>query len=315
MQSSADAAVLAAVTAAASGASVTDAETAASNVWSANAARISSSQNTINAPTINVQTVNGLTSASVSYSGAQQTSFTGIIGINSLQVAGSSGAQWNQIVTASTGVSGAGGAYGDPHILGADGNTFRVPCPAPNWYDLVSDYNIEVNVACYHDGRWSYDVINQVSFVLNGHVVQFLRPALDLNGDPITPFDPSSILVDGVTQSVALGQTGTYLNGTVTYTYAASDWASSYSNVLAVNTPTYAINVTFGSNGGTITITATGAGLCGTPDGVWGNTLAGIDDTNMSDFQVPDPAFTDAAYSRGSCTVAQNGQLGPHLTN
>ena len=153
-------------------------------------------------------------------------------------------------------------------------------------------------------------MVNQVSIVLGGHDVTFSRPALDGSGNPITTFDAGAIKVDGATQTTPLGSTSTYLGGKVTYAHMADDWPNSYNNVLTITTPIYTVQVTYGNSGGTVAITATGAGVCGVPGGIWGATLAGIDNSNSPDNEVAGPKTTTWEYERAACSTAS---LGPHL--
>ena len=314
LQSAADNAALAAVAMAATGAPTSDASAAGVAYWNSNFAQINRPGMTVPAPTVTLQNVNGVATATVAFSGTQDAAFGKIVGINSLSANGMATAQSYQMVTKTNGVSGTGNVNGDPHVVGADGSYSTFPCPAGNWYSLLSDAWLEVNATCQRDLANSEDVINGFSVMLGTHNITFSIPKWDAAGNPATPWTPGLFAIDGTDyggSAPALGTSATYLNGQVKAAFGSTDWGAQDPNIITVTTPQYTINMSFTSNGwGFVGITATGAGLCGVPGGLWGKTLAGIDDANSSDFKVAGPTDTTYEFTRSTCATAS---LGPHI--
>ena len=314
LQSAADSAALAAVAAAANGASTSDAITAGVSYWNSNFAQVNRPGVTVPDPTVTMLNVNGVATATVTFAGSQDAAFGKIVGVNSLSANGTATAQSYQIVTKTNGLGGNGNVNGDPHVVGADGSYSTFPCPAGNWYSLLSDAGIEVNATCQHDAGFNQDLLNGFSVMLGTHNIAFSIPKWDASKNPETPWTPGLFTIDGVDYggaAPALGTTGTFLGGKVKFAFGSTDWGSQDANVLTVTTPQYAINMSFQGNGwGYITITATGAGLCGVPGGLWGKTLAGIEDMNSGNFQVQGPTDTTYEFTRNTCSTAS---LGPHI--
>ena len=335
LQSAADAALTAGVAAAAYGASTTNAQTTASNVWSSNVAQIAGGQTSVPAPLISISNTNGLVSGQLNYSATQKTTFAGLMRQSNISLSGQVGAQASVTTTrtnASSGLSGSAGAVADPHIWGPDSSGWAMSCPTGNWYNLLSDTSIEVNVYCIEPGA-DAEFINKFAVVLGDQTFMISIPEWNWTGGNDQfggTWVPGQVYVNGSPENLTYGQTttlysGTY--GTVTYAYMSKDFNNMDSNVLTVTTPVYTMTMNFphavmGSgrsaynqqNGGMFNVTATGAGTCGTIGGEVGQTFdTAADDINAADFKVASAYATQTTFNN-ACSTTVTVIKGVHLT-
>jgi Flp pilus assembly protein TadG len=340
VQASADAAALAAnvaiVNSLAAGnqISASAAQTIATNYFNTNAPGNAVSAETAFSAVSTI--VNGVVTTTVSYQGAPATLMNGVLG-------GSNTISANATATSSVGSSAASGAgqyagsgyvLGDPHVLGADGSDTYFTCASPSgsWYDLLSDSQIEINVNCVVNNLFAMDAILDMTTLLGTHTLQLtsVNPVFvganhwmcgdEMCGSYLAVVYPigswvGDVTIDGVYYPAIPG-THVYLadkteNVTVTVTVGQPLVASSQYNYVTISTPNYTISELYYNVGmGYIALTATNAGQCGVPGGIWGQTLAGVDDGNGSDFLVPSQTYEASQFSWTNCTtVAQTTHL------
>jgi len=315
LQESADATALSAAGAAASGTANTAVLAQAQQVWITNSQMGNLSKSSGAAETIDVNTAYDVSTAKVSYSACVPTAFARIAKVDCLPIKGAATAQAYNSTIAKMGFNGSGSVWGDPHIVGADGlNTEIDNCVKGNWYDLLSDGGIEVNIACQPWAANGVAVVTAYTVVVGSHIVTYTFPdtALAQAGSGYWyRYDPV-LTIDGVVQSIP-STPQPYLGGAVTFgrqSYADTvQGITATLPVLTVATNQYQLVMSF-PFGGYIQITATAAGRCGTPGGIWGNTLAGNNNLNSkknvdaTSFQVDSATATVAGFKQTACSVA-----------
>jgi Flp pilus assembly protein TadG len=351
IQSAADSAALAAnvyiLSAMASGdtttitqAQTTQAQTLATNYFNTNApsaAVTGETQPLSVAPTVS----NGLVTTKVTYTGAPTSLLNGYLGSSkTLVTTATATSQVGETSTATAGAgsyAGAGYVLGDPHVIGADGvdTYFACATPSGSWYNMLSDSNFEINVNCVTNTLFDMDAILDITTLVGTHTVQMtsVNPTFTgaqnwVCGDEMcgsyntVTYPPGSwvgaVTIDGVSYPAARG-TNTYLNDktenvNVTVTVGQSGVASSQSNYVTITTPDYTVNEMYYNVGmGYIAISAQNAGACGVPGGIWGGTLAGVDDGTGTDFLVSNQYYKSYQFYWTNCeTVAVSST--PHLT-
>ena len=88
----------------------------------------------------------------------------------------------------------------------------------------------------------------------------------------------------------------------ITVTVGQPGVASSQNNYVTITTADYTVNEMYYNVGmGYIAISAQNAGTCGVPGGIWGGTLAGVDDGNGSDFLVPNQNYKSYQFYWSNC--------------
>ena len=131
--------------------------------------------------TVSTTNFNGVVTTSVEYSGSQSSSFGALFGVRAFPVNGLAVAQAESQATRTLGLSGSGDVWGDPHIDGADMSKYIFQCPPGNWYNLLSDAGIEINVSCYP--IFGEQIIDQVSILLRTssglHNIRLSNPQVD----------------------------------------------------------------------------------------------------------------------------------------
>jgi len=327
LQAAADSAALAAATAMVDGQSASAAQTIGLNYFQANVPGYGYVQNALNVYT---GQANSTATATVSYSTTQSTLFGALTGSNSLPVVVQATATAYTGTGSSTNTNrtyaGTGGLWGDPHMAGADGSSymFRGCFTTPaTWYNALSDAGIEINFSCDFDAYWQEQAINDISIVIGSHVIatNVVQPVYAPDGTPNYNGVGwvGAVTIDGVTYNPPLGTT-TYLNGLVTAVITDLASPANEDNYIGVNftngATTYAIVITYDAwEQAALWITATNAGMCGVPGGIWGNTLAGIDNTlSVYNYQVATPTSTTPQYSWATCAPQATLAKTAHLT-
>lgn len=301
LSQAADSVALAAASSVGQGASIASATTEGQSLWQANTANV---QGSFGSPAIAISSSAGIVNATVNYSGCVPTTFGQVIGITQLCASGASAAQVGQSTTVT--YSGSGEVWGDPHSDGADGSHNTFMCPgATNWYNLLSDSGIEVNVNC---APWvnNVDYMDALTVMLGSHVIQIVQGPLDSNGVPVAPYWFGQVTIDGTTYNPGLGSTN-YLNGAVTANIGElSNPANQAVDNITITTPQYTIVIFFSGGVGYVTITATNVGGCEKPGGIWGQTLSanGNEDMNSADFLMPSETATGQEFGRSACALA-----------
>jgi Flp pilus assembly protein TadG len=340
VQAAADAAALAAniaitnSVAAGNQISTTAAQAIATNYFNTNAPPNAVSAETSFSATSAI--ANGVVTTNVSYQGAPPSLMNGVLGGTNTIVANATATSTLDNTAASGAGQYAGSGYvlGDPHVLGADGSDTYFTCASPSgsWYDLLSDAQFEINVNCVVNNLFAMDAILDITTLLGTHTLQMtsVNPVFtgathwmcgdEMCGSYQTVTYPAGswvgdVTIDGVYYPATAG-TNVYLsdkteNITVTVTVGQPGVASSQRNYVTIVTPNYTVSEFYYNVGmGYIALTATNAGQCGVPGGIWGETLAGVDDGNGSDFLVPSQTYMASQFYWTSCeTVAQTTHL------
>jgi Flp pilus assembly protein TadG len=337
-QAAADAASLAATTAYANGTVTTaqDAEAIAQKFFNADAPpQAIASQTQFQAvTTVPTQSGQGTVSTAVTYSGHTNAIFFDLVHGSGMDIDVASTTKATVTVTsqASEGnVSGFSAVFGDPHILSVDGYNGYFDCPTGNWYDALSDYNIQINVACepFYGTNWGYGAqsINKIAMVLGGHKI--LIDAGSVTCDTYTRICTYStdvwtgkIEIDGVVfpAPTSAGQF-TVLhdaaqNITVVDSIGAPGVAPSVSNGIYVYTPNYNLFIDFGDyDAGSIDVTAqNAAGACGTPGGFLGQTYGNLTDMTDTDFYESYMYNVNSQYSATCNTTSTSMLTSSHIT-
>lgn len=191
-----------------------------------------------------------------------------------------------------------GSINSDPELTYADGGNGFVDCPAPNWYNALSDSGIQINFACSKAG--SYNYIRKMTVLLGSHRVDY-----DVYNGSISNVAfprggswglglPATLTVDGAAYTIPAR---TYSDPLPELTLVDAPegkiYLTPYYNPqvnmdktqmqtmmgIRVVTPVYNItlNYDFGwylQEGG-LYFSATNPGLCGTPGGIWGRSVRG----------------------------------------
>jgi len=317
MKLAADQAAMAATVAVGNGSTTNAAIQLATAQWYANTAGITGA--TIK-PTFSVASSGGKASASVAFSGSVATTFARIMGVQSLSVSGVTGTQGNVTTVPPIRYSGTGTMWGDPHLDGADGYHARFTCPNPYWYNMLSDGGIEANVYCYHMTTGPYpdtDIISDMAVTLGSHTISIHQDAPNPNFTwPASREWLGQVTIDGqVYNPTSTSLLANWPEGTVTAVIGdGGDPANQSLDNITITTPQYNVVLSFEhNNGGNVQITASNAGTCGAPGGLWGETLAGINDTTVSatqadavdagQFALPLPTSTSSEFNRKPCPV------------
>ncbi len=319
---------------------MTQARTIATNYFNANAPAAAVTGETSFTVTPNVAS-NGTVTTQVTYTGTPASLLNGYLSsANSLTSNATATSQvTNSAATGSGSFSGAGYVLGDPHVIGADGVDTYFACaqPSGSWYNMLSDANIELNISCVTNTLFAMDAILNMTTLVGTHTLQltsvnatFTGASHWMCGDEMcgsyntVSYPPGSwvgaVTVDGVSYP-APSRSGstTVLNDTtqgvkVVVTVGQPGTASSQSNYVTITTGDYTISEMYYNVGmGYIAISAQNAGTCGVPGGIWGGTLAGVDDGNGSDFLVPNQNYKSYQFYWSSCEAVASGGS-PHLT-
>ena len=330
LQAAADSAALVATTAMVNGKSASDAQTIAQNFFATNAPGYAQDGGSLNVYTGALNsTVNATVSYQVTFNSLMNSMFGG--GGTSLLVKATS-----QASTLSPGgggsisYTGTGSIWGDPHLDGADGTggVFSgCATTPPTWYNALSDSGIEVNISCYYDPYWQQEGIQSFSLIIGAHTfyVTTVLPDVIVNSDGSmksidyhTGSFTGGITIDNVYYPPVLGST-TYLGGLVTVSVDNPDDPSDESNYIKfkyVNGATkYDITLNYQIwQLGSLNVTATNAGLCGVPGGIFGQTLGGVNDMTPADFQVPTATSTTFQFNWSNCAPQAAISSTSHLT-
>lgn len=189
-----------------------------------------------------------------------------------------------------------GSISSDPEITYADGTHGFVDCPAPNWYNALSDAGIQINFSCTMASGYNY--IRKMTLLLGRHRIDY-----DVYNGPIADVGfprggtwgmglPSTLTVDGVPYVSSerrysdplpelllvddpLGKVYVIPYYDPLYNFPKTKMQTITG--IKVVTPVYTITMyyDFGwylQEGG-IVFDATNPGLCGTPGGVWGRSV------------------------------------------
>jgi len=345
IQSAADSAALAANVAmtnsivAGNQITITQAKTIATNYFNTNApAAAIAGESTPLTVVPNVSST-GLVTTQVTYTGTPTSLLNGYLGSSNTLVANATAtSQVNDSAAAGSGsFAGAGYVLGDPHVIGADGvdTYFACALPSGSWYNMLSDSNFEINVNCVTNTLFDMDAILDITTLVGTHTLQMTSVNPTFTGathwmcgdemcgsyDTVT-YPPGSwvgaVTIDGVSYPATRG-TNTYLNDTtenvqIVVTVGQSGVASSQSNYVTITTPDYTVNEMYYNVGmGYIAISAQNAGTCGVPGGIWGGTLAGVDDGTGADFLVPNQNYKSYQFYWSNCEAVAAGGT-PHLT-
>jgi Flp pilus assembly protein TadG len=348
IQSAADSAALAANVAitnsivAGNQITMTQAKTVATNYFNTNApAAAVAGESSLNI-TPQVTTASGgaaTVTTQVTYTGQPATLFNSYWNSTSTLVAKATAtSQVNDSAAAGSGnFAGAGYVLGDPHVIGADGvdTYFACATPSGSWYNMLSDSNFEININCVTNTLFNMDAILDITTLVGTHTLQLTSVNPTFTGaqnwvcgaemcgsyNTVT-YPPGSwvgaVTIDGVAYPASSG-THTYLNDTtqnvkITVTVGQSGVASSQNNYVTITTSDYTVNEMYYNVGmGYIAISAQNAGTCGVPGGIWGGTLAGVDDGNGSDFLVPNQYYKSYQFYWSNCEAVAAGGT-PHLT-
>lgn len=296
MQAAADAGALAAATAARNGMSVGDAQSFAAAVYANNLNGIVSASSTAK-----VAVAGANVTATVGGSADVTTTLAHFLGVSSISVSASA--------TAGATVGGtqtvAGGQLNSYGVVTADpyytvGNAARVefPCVAGAWTNLLSDGGIEINGYCATnaaakdlDQLSTYGAYYEIEVVAGPHKIIFntLTPA----GAPASALGLyAQVTVDGV--SYGSTSSANILTDSQNNIQASLNGnpTSPYSGYVTINSDTSMIVTTSNYNiivgglvlappnanpigaGGVLSVTATNAGMCGSPGGLLGAMLA-----------------------------------------
>jgi Flp pilus assembly protein TadG len=347
IQSAADSAALAANVAitnsivAGNQITTTQAVSIATNYFTANAPTAAvTGESTPLAVTPQVTTSNGgatTVTTQVTYTGQPATMFNSYWNSTSTLVAKATAtSQVSPNAAAGSGsFSGAGYVLGDPHVIGADGIDTYFACASPSgsWYNMLSDSNFEININCVTNTLFNMDAILDITTLVGTHTLQMTSVNPTFTGatnwvcgaemcgsyNTVT-YPPGSwvgaVTIDGTSYPARSG-TNTYLNDTtenvkITVTVGQSGVASSQNNYVTITSSDYTVNEMYYNVGmGYIAISAQNAGTCGVPGGIWGGTLAGVDDGNGTDFLVPNQTYKSYQFYWSNCEAVA---ATPHLT-
>jgi len=314
--------------------SIDAAKTIATNYFNANAPANAVSAETSFSATSTI--ANGVVTTHVNYQGAPASLMNGVLGGSNTITTNATAASTVASAAASGAGQYAGSGYvlGDPHVLGADGSDTYFTCASPSgsWYDLLSDAQIEINANCVVNNLFDMDAILDITTLLGTHTLQLtsVNPIFtgathwmcgaEMCGSYQSVTYPAGswvgdVTIDGVYYPATAG-TNVYLadkteNVTVTVTIGQPGVASSQYNYVTIATPNYTVSEFYYNVGmGYIALSANNAGQCGVPGGIWGGTLAGVDDGNGADFLVPSQTYEAPQFYWTNCeTVAQTTRL------
>lgn len=340
-QASADAAALAAT--AAIGASIeasgsmtpAQAETIATNYFIANAPpEIVAGQTTLSATTT---VTNGVVTTTLNYVGIPNTMVSGILGSAlTVDVTAVSSETITSTTTTPTGKdAGTGYIYEDPVVQGANGDYwFMDTCDVSHatWYNMLSDTNIEINANC--DGNQYQSELYQFTVLVGTHVIS-VTPQLNAelwDSNPVIYINQEAwtgaVTVDGVSYAAPTQSGTTSLvndqtnNVTVNLVVGQPGVIGSSANYILVKTANYSITIAYDSDDdgswnfglAAINFSATNAGACGTPGGVWGQTLSTAgNDSNFGDFSVASSTTKTSQFSR-TCSTTTVSNTMPIIT-
>ena len=318
---------------------MSQAQTVATNYFNTNApAAAVSSQRSFNV-TPNVSS-SGVITTQISYSGAPASLLNGLLGApNTLTANATASSQVsNTAATGSGTYGGAGYVLGDPHVIGANGVDTYFACaqPSGSWYNMLSDSQLQINVDCVTNNLFAMDAIQDMTTLIGSHTLQLtsVNPVFtgathwmqngEMYGSYQTVTYPTGswvgdVMIDGVKYSATAG-TNTYLNDTtnnisITVSVGRPGTASSQYNYVTIKTAKYTVNELYYNVGmGYIAISAKNAGACGVPGGIWGGTLAGVNDGNGQDFLVSNQYYKSYQYYWTNCQAVATNAQSTHLT-
>jgi len=274
-------------------------------------------------PSVSVGKSGGQATARVSFQTSLPTTFSRIMGVQSLEISGVTSTEAKVTSITPTKFSGNGSMWGDPHLVGADGNDARFACPSPSWFNMLSDGGVEVNISCFHNTVGPYpntDIISDMSVVLGTHTISIHQgpPNPDMTW-PRSRLWLGEVTIDGeVYDPSSTKVLANWPQGTVTAIIGdGGDPTNQTADNITISTPQYTIVLNYEyNNGGAVAISAANAGTCGAPGGLWGETLAGINDTKLiggtnydagtidpSAFAVPTAVSTAPEFKRSPCSL------------
>jgi len=328
VQSAADSAALAAVSAIVAGTAASDAQTIGEHYFEANSPNYNRG---VSAVSVVSNSYNGVATTTVSYMGQPPaTLLSNALGSTppTIPVMATAEAALSSGAGGAMTYAGSGSIWGDPHLDGGDASSgyFECDTSGARWYSALSDAGIQVNFNCAWNERWTAIGTRGYTVVLGSHVIKTsaVPPTAVTNPDGSISVNYNgqmwfgAINIDGVDYAPTIGD-HSYLGGQVithitdlTTTGAGDDTVEIEYKQGQV---TYSIFLTFDDwQMGAMSIAATNAGKCGTPGGIWGNTLAGIDDYNAVDFQVANASATDPPFNWSVCSSAGAISAVAHLT-
>ena len=330
LQAAVDSAALASTAAITRGAITTDAQTIAENFFAANAPNYSAGAGTL---TVTPSVANNAVSTAVSYTTTAPASLVGGLTGSFTQTLTVTATANAQLTTARQSFAGSGGLWGDPHLTAADGSESLFPCvySPVTWYSGLSDAGIELNFTCQYFSYWNYMEIQDIYIMAGGHTILTTEngpPSYTTNSDGSLNFDYSGtgwlgqFTLDGKIITPDMTGYTEYLDDS---NLKVATWIdqlktpNQYDNYLQITytngSTKYYITITYGVYGeAQISFTATNAGLCGTPGGIWGNTLGGVDNSNAEDFLLPSQTSTSFQYDWTACTSGDPAVQSAHLT-
>ena len=186
----------------------------------------------------------------------------------------------------------------------------------PTWYNALSDAGIEVNISCVYDAYFNEQGIQSFSAIIGSHTLSMtaaLPTLTTVNGQTTFNYNgqgwSGGVTVDGTYMPPVAG-VHTYLGGIVTVNIDNANDPTDANNWVRVNYTNGAVNYTITMNYdvgelGTLSISAVNAGMCGVPGGIWGQTLAGVDNTTVSTNQVATATSTAPEFNWSTCAPQQ----------
>ena len=321
LQSSADAAVLAAVTASRNGLDVGTVSALANEVFNANLGVNSGSTGAAN---IQVQQSGQGVTASLEVAGKVPTSITKIFDFDNLSItaASSARAQMGAIGTASVGkLNGQGYVWGDPHFGMVGATEYTIGCDSNQWYVALADGGLQWNAKCADITNTVWSIIYTAHKIFVGsHVITYealpdTSATIDADkfDDDVVPGAitipngsawPAKITVDDVAYNptgsgsivelvndVANGITVTVQTSAHTIPAAFGTVSGSYHNFLSltIKTPNYTIIMAQPQGYSWDDISVTNGGMCGDAGGIWGKLLTGTPDLDPAHFRLSGP--------------------------
>lgn len=296
-QAAADSAALAATTAYAQGkvTTATDAQAVAASFFSSNApTQAVQSQTSFSATTTIPNGMGaGNVSTAVSYCGSVPSVVGTLLGTsNQVCVNASSGAAVTVGSAGTALVYGNSENWGDPHEVGANGDSFEAHCTPGSWYVIFSDANLQINGLC--ETYYSSDAqgFSDLAITVGGHQI-YLNNFTNTNGY-------FQYAVDGVTSQQTRPGTYSLINspsGYVMNLVKANSNPSDDSNYYQLYTPNYTVTVSY-SDDGVINIATLNSNYnaCAVPAGLLGQTYGPDSAVDKSGFDFVVPGGTNYWY-------------------
>lgn len=326
LQAAADAAALEATTAMTHGGTAAQAKAAAITFFASNAPGYDPNKGTLN---VYSGQLNGVASTTVSYSTSQYPSLIGGVLGGSGTMTVSVLATSTAATTTSTGggrvsFTGYGSIWGDPHLNAADGSqtTFGGCATTPaSWFNALSDAGFEVNISCVFDPYWNEEGIQSFSAIIGSHTLAMTAQLPTISGGVISYNGQGwsgGITLDGNYIAPTAG-VHSYLGGVATVNVHNPNDPSDGNNWVRIAYVNGSVQYTVTMNYdvwelGTLSISAVNAGLCGVPGGIWGQTLAGIDDITTANNRVATAVSTTPQFNWSVCAPQQAITTTSHLT-